>query len=65
MDQTPALTPAEAAEWGTFLASLKPGPQLLPKLKAWRFPADRALPENEPGLVDRARTLLVDGIGDK
>lgn len=59
------LTPAEATEWGTFLASLKPGPQLLPKVKAWRFASDRALPEDEPGFVTRARTLLVDHIGDK
>lgn len=57
------LTPPEAREWAKFLATLKPGGELLPRVKAWRFAADRALPEGEAGAVEPGRDAIVEGIG--
>ncbi|MCO6459634.1 MAG: hypothetical protein J5I93_30330 [Pirellulaceae bacterium] len=59
------LSEQEAGEWGKLLASLRPGPGLVPALKAFRFSTDppaNAQEEPAPSLADRARELILAGL---
>lgn len=59
------LSEQEAGEWAGLLASLRPGPGMVPALNAFRFSTDP--PANDPdepapSLADRARELILAGM---
>lgn len=60
------LSDAEAKEWETFLASLKPGKELAGRLRGFRFSQEPAAQqgENLKGLAAQPCRLLLEGLGD-
>lgn len=61
------LTKAQTAEWDSFLATLRPGPDLIPAIETFRFSFDpqRATTLDEPkppSAADVARQLILEGI---
>lgn len=62
-----ALSDTELSEWDSFVATLKPGPELVPRLEEFRFSTDPPLPtgEDEPApgsAADSARQLILNAL---
>jgi hypothetical protein len=56
------LTPQEGREWGEFLATLAPGPELAAKLRAWRFASEKATPAPERDAANKAKGLILEAL---
>lgn len=59
------LSEAEAQEWETFLASLKPGNDLAPRLRSFRFSREPAPQGNDKNRLAKVpRELILEGLGE-
>jgi hypothetical protein len=57
------LSEAEAQEWETFLKSLKPGKDLVPRLQSFRFSQEPANLQIRKDLAKEPRELILEGLG--